>query len=128
MEEVGFPAQLLASLVGLEKPLASLGLAIAFVKGEIVCPPILHRKSILKAITADMCLALIMDQALRGVTHFLTWTSCPLMADMCMCVAICVSQTRKSMCRDELNCLRSHGYEWMSWDLSKGSLTFLHPR
>lgn len=67
MEEAGLPAQLLASLAGLDKRLASLGLAIAFVKGEIVHPSLLHRKSILKAITADICLALIMGQALQGM-------------------------------------------------------------
>lgn len=40
MEEVGLPAQLL------DKPLASLGLTIAFVEGEIAHPSTLHRKSI----------------------------------------------------------------------------------
>lgn len=129
MEEAGLPAQLLASLVGLDKPLASLGLTIAFVEGEITRPSILHGKTILNAIPANMCLALITGPApperLDTLSH---WPSHPLMADTGRCVAICISPTRKPKFRDELACLRPHGYEWMSWDLSKSSLTFPHPR
>lgn len=65
----GLPAQLLAPLVGLDKPLAPLGLTMAFVKGEIILPSILHIKRLLNAITARPA-SLSLAQALRHPFSF----------------------------------------------------------